>query len=70
MNWAGMKFILLGYMNYAEMLKVYNLVLFSLAFGTSLLDFSKSHPVSFLLSSLTEGWRVKRGASSQTQSLR
>ena len=42
MNWAGMLFILQGHMNYAQMLKVYNLVLFSLTFGTALLDFSKS----------------------------
>lgn len=37
--------MLLGYMNYAEMLKVYNLVLFSLTFGTALLDFSMSPPI-------------------------
>lgn len=42
MNWAGMLFILQGHMNYAQMLQVYNLVLFSLTFGTALLDFSKS----------------------------
>lgn len=41
MNWAGMELMLLGYMDYAEMLKVYNLVLFSLTFGTALLDFSE-----------------------------
>lgn len=46
MNWAGMELMLLGYMNYAEMLKVYNLVLFSLTFGTALLDFSES-PTSY-----------------------
>ena len=40
MNWAGMLFILQGHMNYAQMLQVYNLVLFSLTFGTALLDFS------------------------------
>lgn len=42
MNWAGMRFILAGHMNYAQMLQVYNLVLFSLTFGTALLDFSMS----------------------------
>jgi len=42
MNWAGMLFILQGHMNYAQMLQVYNLVLFSLTFGTALLDFSMS----------------------------
>jgi ATP-binding cassette subfamily B (MDR/TAP) protein 1 len=44
MNWAGMRFILAGHMNYAQMLQVYNLVLFSLTFGTALLDFSECIP--------------------------
>jgi len=47
MNWAGMLFILQGHMNYAQMLQVYNLVLFSLTFGTALLDFSESPFPSF-----------------------
>lgn len=42
MNWAGMELILLGYMSYGQMLQVYNLVLFTLTFGTALLDFSTS----------------------------
>jgi hypothetical protein len=46
MNWAGMLFILQGHMNYAQMLQVYNLVLFSLTFGTALLDFSESFFIS------------------------
>jgi hypothetical protein len=41
-----MLFILQGHMNYAQMLQVYNLVLFSLTFGTALLDFSKSFSIS------------------------
>lgn len=31
-----------NYINYQQMLQVYNLVLFSLTFGTQMLDFSKS----------------------------
>ena len=42
LNWAGSQFILKGYLNYAQMLQVYNLVLFSLTFGTAMLDFSES----------------------------
>ncbi|WVN89031.1 uncharacterized protein L203_104247 [Cryptococcus depauperatus CBS 7841] len=39
MNFAGSTFILQGKMDYEQMLQVYNLVLFSLTFGSSLLDF-------------------------------
>ncbi|ORX39720.1 P-loop containing nucleoside triphosphate hydrolase protein [Kockovaella imperatae] len=39
MNWAGSVFILQGYINYAQMLQVYNLILFSLTMGTAMLDF-------------------------------
>lgn len=31
-----------GYLSYPEMLQVFNLVLFSLTFGTAVLDFSES----------------------------
>ncbi|ORY32221.1 P-loop containing nucleoside triphosphate hydrolase protein [Naematelia encephala] len=37
--WTGMLFILKGYLNYAQMLQVYNLVLFSLTFGSQALGF-------------------------------
>ena len=41
MNWAGSEFMLKSFINYPQMLQVYNLVLFSLTFGTQMLDFSK-----------------------------
>lgn len=41
MNFAGSAFMLQGRMNYVQMLQVYNLILFSLTFGSGLLDFSK-----------------------------
>lgn len=41
MNFAGSAFMLQGRMNYEQMLQVYNLILFSLTFGSGLLDFSK-----------------------------
>jgi hypothetical protein len=40
LNWAGLQFMLRNYLNYHQMLQVYNLVLFSLTFGTQMLDFS------------------------------
>ncbi|KAE8538153.1 hypothetical protein D1P53_006220 [Cryptococcus gattii VGV] len=39
MNFAGSAFMLQGRMNYEQMLQVYNLILFSLTFGSGLLDF-------------------------------
>lgn len=42
LNWVGSQFMIQGYLNYAEMLQVFNLVLFSLTFGTAMLDFSES----------------------------
>ncbi|WVQ78127.1 hypothetical protein IAT38_000208 [Cryptococcus sp. DSM 104549] len=39
MNFAGSQFMLQGRMNYEQMLQVYNLVLFSLTFGSAMLDF-------------------------------
>lgn len=41
MNFAGSAFMLQGHMNYEQLLQVYNLVLFSLTFGSGMLDFSK-----------------------------
>ena len=35
-----------GYLNYAQMLQVFNLVLFSLTFGSAMLDFSEFDPKS------------------------
>lgn len=42
MNWAGAQFMLQNFFNYEQMLTVFNLVLFSLTFGTQCLDFSQS----------------------------
>ncbi|EIW69536.1 hypothetical protein TREMEDRAFT_39110 [Tremella mesenterica DSM 1558] len=39
LNWAGAKLMLNGHFNYVIMLQVYNLVLFSLTFGSQMLDF-------------------------------
>ncbi|WVR05015.1 hypothetical protein IAU60_002027 [Kwoniella sp. DSM 27419] len=39
MNFAGSEFMLSNIMNYQQMLQVYNLVLFSITFGTQMLDF-------------------------------
>ncbi|OCF35279.1 ATP-binding cassette, subfamily B (MDR/TAP), member 1 [Kwoniella heveanensis BCC8398] len=39
MNFAGSEFMLQNIMNYQQMLQVYNLVLFSLTFGSAMLDF-------------------------------
>ncbi|WWC85289.1 uncharacterized protein L201_000151 [Kwoniella dendrophila CBS 6074] len=39
MNYAGSVFMIQNKMNYQEMLQVYNLVLFSLTFGSAMLDF-------------------------------
>ena len=41
MIWAGSQFMLKNYLNYHQMLQVFNLVLFSLTFGTQMLDFSE-----------------------------
>lgn len=41
MLWVGAVFIVKNDMNYAQMLQVYNLVLFSLTFATQMLDFSE-----------------------------
>lgn len=46
MNFAGADFMLRNFMNYEQMLQVYNLVLFSLTFGAQALDFSKSSSLS------------------------
>jgi ATP-binding cassette subfamily B (MDR/TAP) protein 1 len=46
MNYAGLRFVLSNYMNYEHMLTVFNLVLFSLTFGTQALDFGKRVSVS------------------------
>ena len=42
LNWVGAQFMIKGYISYPEMLQVYNLVLFSLTFGSAMLDFSES----------------------------
>ncbi|WWD10364.1 hypothetical protein V865_008499 [Kwoniella europaea PYCC6329] len=39
MNYAGSEFMMRNIMNYEQMLQVYNLVLFSLTFGSGMLDF-------------------------------
>nr|XP_018264066.1 ATP-binding cassette, subfamily B (MDR/TAP), member 1 [Kwoniella dejecticola CBS 10117]OBR86224.1 ATP-binding cassette, subfamily B (MDR/TAP), member 1 [Kwoniella dejecticola CBS 10117] len=39
MNYAGSEFMIKDIMNYQQMLQVYNLVLFSLTFGSGMLDF-------------------------------
>lgn len=40
LNWVGAEFMIKGYLSYPQMLQVFNLVLFSLTFGTAVLDFS------------------------------
>lgn len=41
LNWVGAEFMIKGYLSYPQMLQVFNLVLFSLTFGTAMLDFSE-----------------------------
>jgi ATP-binding cassette subfamily B (MDR/TAP) protein 1 len=42
LSWVGAVFMTKGYLSYPQLLQVFNLVLFSLTFGTAMLDFSEA----------------------------